>query len=269
MPATPHAELVDTITKLGPQHAGAVVIGGSHGGVYAGYCAAKGGVRAVILNDAGVGKDNAGIGSLDYLDRLGMPAATVDHRSACIANADDMARHGRISHVNAAAAALGCAAGQTTAQCAGLLAQAPMWHGAVPTYAEARFEIAAGTGDAVVIGCDSASLLLPEDAGRIVITGSHGGLLGGRPDGAIAPDVRAVTFNDAGIGKNEAGIARLPDLDRRGIAAATVAADSARIGDARSCYDDGRISAVNAAAAAAGCAVGTSVGEFVLQCTTG
>ena len=41
-----------------------MVVAASHGGVYAGYCAALGRVRAVILNDAGVGRERAGIGSL-------------------------------------------------------------------------------------------------------------------------------------------------------------------------------------------------------------
>ncbi|KAF4988787.1 hypothetical protein F66182_16679 [Fusarium sp. NRRL 66182] len=39
-------------------------------------------------------------------------------------------------------------------------------------------------------------------------------------------------FNDAGFGADRAGVACLPILDSEGIAAATVAADSACIGDA-------------------------------------
>ena len=74
--------VANSVTKLGPETRDAVLIGGSHGGVYAGYLAAKEGARAVILNNAGVGKDEAGIGSLAWLDKLGIPAATVDHRSA-------------------------------------------------------------------------------------------------------------------------------------------------------------------------------------------
>ncbi len=46
-----------------------------------------------------------------------------------------------------------------------------------------------------------------------------------------------------------AGIARLPTLDEDGIPGATVSAASARIGDGRSCYEDGVISHVNATAA--------------------
>ena len=50
-----------------------------------------------------------------------------------------------------------------------------------------------------------------------------------RADG-VRPVPRLVTFNDAGIGKDSAGIGRLPLLQRRGIAALTVSAHSARIG---------------------------------------
>ena len=94
------------------------------------------------------------------------------------------------------------------------------------------------------------------------MTGSHGGLLGGRPETALKYDVRGALYNDAGIGKDAAGVSRLPALDPRGIAAATVSAASARIGDARSTYEDGIISRVNAAAAL-GLREGISAREFV------
>ena len=70
-------------------------------------------------------------------------------------------------------------------------------------------------------------------------------------------------YNDAGIGKDEAGTSRLPALNARGIAAATVSAASARIGDARSTYEDGSISRVNTRAAALGLREGISAREFV------
>ncbi len=95
------------------------------------------------------------------------------------------------------------------------------------------------------------------------MTGSHGGLLGGRPETALKYDALAAVFNDAGIGVDDAGITRLPALDRRGIAAATVAATSARIGDARSTYEDGIVSRFNSRAAALGIAKGVSAREFV------
>ena len=98
-------QLADSITKLGPQFRGTVLVAGSHGGNYCGYLAALAGLRGVIFNDAGVGLDNAGIGALDYLQRLGIAAATVAHTSARIGDGADMLARGRISHCNATAKA--------------------------------------------------------------------------------------------------------------------------------------------------------------------
>jgi hypothetical protein len=110
---------------------------------------------------------------------------------------------------------------------------------------------------------DSASAVGAEHVGTIVVTGSHGGLLGGRGETALKYDALAALFNDAGIGIDDAGVTRLPALEARGIAAGTVAAASARIGDARSTYEDGILSRVNARAAALGLAPGRSAREFV------
>ncbi len=80
----------DSATKLYQEHQGHVVICGSHGGIYCGYLAAKAGLRAVILNDAGIGLDQAGLGCLDYCEKLGMAAATCSHDSARIGDGADM-----------------------------------------------------------------------------------------------------------------------------------------------------------------------------------
>src|SRR5438270_8389193 len=110
--ADPGILIADSVTRLGPEHIAAVLIAGSHGGVYAACLAARAGLRAVILNDAGVGLDQAGIAGLAYLDGYGMAAATIGHDTARIGDGADMARRGVISHVNATAARLGCAPGQ-------------------------------------------------------------------------------------------------------------------------------------------------------------
>ena len=65
--------IADSITRVGPEATGAVVVNASHGGVYAAYLAAKLHAAAVIFNDAGIGRDRAGIGGLDYLQKLGSP----------------------------------------------------------------------------------------------------------------------------------------------------------------------------------------------------
>jgi hypothetical protein len=254
----------NSITKLGPADAGAVVIAASHGGRYSGYCAAKAAVRAVILCDAAVGLDAAGIGSLSYLDELGVPAATVDYRSARIGDGADLARRGKISYVNDAAGKLGCAPGDDARACAEKLEAAEPFRGKPPIYEEARTLLLERAGGTKVWGLDSVSLVEPSDSGQIVVTGSHGALLGGDPESALrGVDALAAVYNDAGVGADEAGISRLPPLNARGIAAVTVAADSARIGDARSAWETGKISHMNELAEAYGAKRGMRLPEFV------
>jgi hypothetical protein len=129
---------------------------------------------------------------------------------------------------------------------------------------EARVAFTCERQTRAVILVDSASLVTAEDTGAIIVTGSHGGLIGGDPKKALRAAGFAAVFNDAGIGKDEAGIARLPALDDRDIAAFTVASASARIGDARSTLCDGVISRVNRTAARLGARVGEDAREICL-----
>jgi hypothetical protein len=116
-----------------------------------------------------------------------------------------------------------------------------------------------------VLALDSASLVETQDVGAVVLTGSHGALLGGRPETAMKIAAFAAVFNDADRGMDECGIARLPALDQRGIAGATVSAWSARIGDGLSTYRDGMVTAVNEAAARRGGEIGISAVELVAR----
>jgi hypothetical protein len=255
--------VVDSITKLDESHRGQVLVAASHGGVYPAYLAAKAGLRGVILHDAGLGLDRAGIASLDYLDRLGMAVATVSHLSARIGDGEDMTVRGRLSHVNRAAAALGCAPGQECQAAAESMSAALPCRAEPPDYAEARFLLRRAAGAPDVWGLDSNSLVRSEDAGTIVVTGSHGALLGGKSGSAICATVLAAVYHDAGIGIDGAGISRLPALEARGIIAATVAGASARIGDARSVWQTGTLSALTSGAERAGARLGMSVPDFV------
>ena len=251
----------DSITRIGDEASGAVVVNASHGGLYAAYLAAKLHAAGAIFNDAGVGRDRAGIGGLDYLDTLGIPAATIGHDTARIGDGADMLARGVITHANALATALGVRPGLPCAEAAALLQGAQPSDRPPPEALEAAFLVVPEPPR--VWALDSASLVLPEHRDAIVITGSHGGLLGGKPETALKYDVRAALYNDAGIGIDEAGVSRLPALDARGIPAATVSAASARIGDARSTYEDGVISRTNARAAALGLHAGISAREFI------
>lgn len=97
--------------------------------------------------------------------------------------------------------------------------------------------------------------------GRIVVSGSHGGLSAARF--ARQARVRLAVFNDAGVGRDGAGIAGLALLQAAGIAACTVSHDSARIGEARSTLDDGVISHANAAAEALGARAGLRLRDWL------
>ena len=174
-----------------------------------------------------------------------------------------MMARGVITHANRPAASLGVIPGQSCSDAATVLQQAQQAHRAPPEALEAAFLLIAEAPQ--VWALDSASLVLPEHKDAIVVTGSHGGLLGGRPETALKYDVLGALYNDAGIGIDEAGTSRLPALDARGIAAATVSAASARIGDARSTYEDGIISRVNARATSLGLRKGISAREFVAE----
>jgi hypothetical protein len=262
--ANPPVTCADTVTRLDVQHRGKVLIGGSHGGKYAGYLAAKAGVRAVILHDAGVGKDSAGIGSLAYLDNLGIPAATVDYRTARIADGKDQLARGIISHVNKIASALDCRVGQSCTSCSEQMTFAREWSGEVPPFGESRFLLKQYNNRVGlnIWGIDSVSLLNDSDKNQVVITASHGGVLGGGQSDSIIGPPLAVAFNDAGIGADESGIASLPVLEREGVMAVTVGHLTARIGDARSAWDSGKVSRVNLLAKAAGILPGDDLPTF-------
>ena len=250
----------DSITRLGPEFRGTVLVAGSHGGRYCGYLAALAGLRGVILNDAGVGKDQAGIGALDYLERLGVAAATVAHTSARIGDAADTFDRGCISHFNESAKTLGCAEGQRCREAAEAMGRGLVYEGDVPGYEEARELLR--ESPVPVVACDSASLIEEDDVDTIIVTGSHGGSLAGRPDYGIKVKAHGAVFNDAGVGIDLAGIRRLDILERAAIPAATVDSMSARIGDARSAWESGIISHINPQAARHGITVGMTVPAF-------
>ncbi|MGM0583454.1 MAG: hypothetical protein ACQEUZ_02220 [Pseudomonadota bacterium] len=176
-----------------------------------------------------------------------------------------MLARGVISRVNAPARAAGARPGMSCREAARLLRAAPLAPDPVaPPAAEGRrMPELSGPGPEVVLA-DSAALVRPgEDDGRIVLTGSHGGLIGGDPAKALKVRAFAAAFNDAGMGADDWGVTRLPALDARGVAAFTVSAASARIGDAGSTWADGVISRVNARAAALGLAEGMTAREAV------
>jgi hypothetical protein len=262
---SPAIVLADTITKLGPDAAGAVVVSGSHGGRYCAYLAMKAKVRAFMLNDAGVGKDRAGIASLALAEQHGVAAATLANTSCRIGDAADMMARGVVSHANAPARAAGVAAGMAGREAAEKLRAAPHVVVEPERVSEGRLIMFEPGWKRRIVLIDSASMILPEDAGQIIVTASHGGLLGGNPKMALQADGYAGVFNDAGVGIDGWGVTRLPALDSRGLAGITVAAASARIGEAASTFEDGVISHVNEVAARLGAKVGARLKPQLLE----
>ena len=110
---------------------------------------------------------------------------------------------------------------------------------------------------------DSIAHVDPECAGNVVVTGSHGGTsaAGFVLGQAVSP--RAVLFNDAGVGKDEAGVAALAMLQQRGVIAAAYSHLSARIGDAADGLANGVLGHLNSAALAAGLRPGMAVRDAV------
>src|SRR5258707_190526 len=102
--------------------AGKVLVAGSHGGIIAAFLGARAGAHALVLNDAGLGKDRAGIAGLFYLEEIGMAAAAVDCMSARIGDGGSAWETGVVSHINSVAGAVGAARGMTVTRFSALIA---------------------------------------------------------------------------------------------------------------------------------------------------
>ena len=124
----------------------------------------------------------------------------------------------------------------------------------------ARETVAEFDGRKVII-MDSITHVEEGDTDQIVVSASHGGV----SSGGFACEHRlgAVFFNDAGVGKENAGIAALEMLEQRGVAAGTVSNESAKSGDAQDHWETGVISLLNETARAAGLREGEPLREAI------
>ena len=62
----PPLRIVDSITELCAQDAGCIAVSGSHGGLSSARYALAARPLLSVFNDAGVGKDSAGLAALDF-----------------------------------------------------------------------------------------------------------------------------------------------------------------------------------------------------------
>ncbi len=107
----PALRLVDSITELGASDAGCIAVSGSHGGISSAQYALAARPLLAVFNDAGVGKDQAGLAALPFLQGHGIAACTVGHASARIGEARSTLQDGVVSHANALAEGLGVRTG--------------------------------------------------------------------------------------------------------------------------------------------------------------
>lgn len=215
--------------------------------------------RGTIGVDCGVGREAAGIAGLWYLEALGLPAAAADVMTVRLGDGVDLYENGVISHVNAVAESVGVGSGMRVAEAAKLMLERdplPL----PPESVTHRTVVLAGADGREVVCTDSIAFGAERDRDRNVLcTAGHTGrsavpyLRRVRPFGFIC--------SDGGGGRERSGSAALAIVEADGLAGATVAASSARMGDGLSTYEDGVISDCNALARARGVKVGQSARE--------
>lgn len=217
-------------------------------------------VQAVFLNNAGVGKNQAGISGLVFYEAEGILACAVDHNSAEIGVARDTWESGIVSHVNKQAHEAGIRIGESVQSAVDKVNKFLRFSVSSKKNVDDAFsvdEMQSITIDPIkqvqteikgriVTVTNSITFLNESNAGDIVVCGSHGGVSAGHY--AQKHCLKAVFFNDAGVGKNNAGIKSLASLSEVGILACTVDCMSAEIFNAKDVLENGIVSVCNSIA---------------------
>jgi hypothetical protein len=217
------------------------------------------GFRGFIAVDAGIGRNEAGIGGLPLADQYHVPAASGSVYSCDMCDGRSVWSDGVISRANRAAWSAGVQPGQSTAVAAAHMLAAPYGttRNLANPHGDSDFLLRAGTGGGIY-GCWSMSLPkgdrrldvfcvgTPVDTTMTVHMYNHG----------ILP--RGVIGSDGGFGREQKAIAGLRILQDMGIPCAAVSHLTADLGDARSIYEDGQITIANALAEVRGVRPGTA-----------
>lgn len=221
------------------------------------------GMKALIGHDAGIGKDQAGISGLALCDKFGIPMAAVAGRTATLSNGNSLMQ-GTISAVNNAAEQLGVAAGQTAALAAQLLLAANPGRAVTERIdIDLRLHEMAASASGRVLARVWLLNLPGQYPNDVFALGTHSARVAA--EHAFRWGVKGWIANDAGMAKNGTGIAALTLCGDKGMPAASVAAVSARIGDALSTYNEGIVSARNTPAQDRGVAIGMPAREALLR----
>jgi hypothetical protein len=241
-------------TELSDAETGQIVVAGSHAADNVGRMAGHWQPFGMIMNDAGRGKDGAALVGLGMMDALNIMGATVDCMTARIGEGDDAYRNGIISVVNETAKKTGIRVGMTCAQAARIMLDArkkAKVHDDVPVIYDGP--------EGRIILADSAAQLNLSHRKNMVICGSHCAHTTLYRTARL--ELKGIFQNDAGIGKDKQGISGLPLYDKLGVPAGAVDCMTAKIGNAQSHWDHGKISTLNEVAVKKGLKVRMTVQE--------
>lgn len=248
--------LLDSLGDLQPDNASPILVCASHCGDNGAFARKLTNchVKAVFLNNAGIGKNQAGISGLPYYDAANILACAVDHNSAEIGVARDTWESGIISHTNILAEESGIQIGDSVQEAIAKIKyninQSSISQKKLNVVSQndknkvdLKKQIRTQIGGINITVTNSITFLNENNAGDIVVCGSHGGVSAGHY--AQKHQLKAVFFNDAGIGKNNAGIKSLESLSNAGILACTVDCMSAEIFNGQDMLENGIISVCN------------------------
>lgn len=218
--------------------------------------------RASLSVDCGTGPAGASIAGLWYLEALAIPAAVVDVDTVHLGDGVDVHANGVVSYLNQPAADCGVQVGmQAAAACLAMLEHDPAL--AAPSDVTNRHVVREGREGRRIVCVDSIAFGLPEDRdASVLVTAGHTG----RSAVPYIEKVHPLGFicSDGGGGRDNAGTAGLQMVEPLGLAGATVDARRARMGDGRSTWNDGVISACNKWAYEAGVRVGMGCQDAAL-----
>jgi hypothetical protein len=241
-----------------------IIVNASYSGVFCAKLVMAHRPRAAIGLDCAIGKDGAGISGLWYYEALNIPAAAAGVMTAEMGNGLDLHDNGVISRVNSPAEDAGVKPGMRVPEAAKIIGRPVKPVTGVRTN---RVVIKTSATGRSIVCTDSIPYALPEDIGRNVLcVGGHTGvsiigyLKHFRPWGFL--------MSDGGMGKNRSGVAAMEPLSAAGLPGASVSAMTARMGDGRSTYFDGVVSACNTLAKIKGVRVGQTAiaaAECLLQ----
>jgi len=241
-----------------------VLVCGSHGAPCATQLAVWLRPRGIFCHDAGIGIGEGGVAGLKLLEAYLIPGATVKGSTARISDGLDMYENGSISWINQAAERLGVNIGIPTKQAAEIMLNTDP----SPQSPVKRQILVHSSEKGKVFALDTVKYADKFIRGSVLVMGSHAAPAMASYVFDLGFSLAGVITNDAGMAKDNSGIAGLKTLDEKNVPGATVSVRTARMGDAQATYHDGIISAANETAKAAGVVVGQRASmsaELMLQ----